>query len=61
VVTTEGKKIEGQLVQVEQDFIRLENEKTVKIEGTKKKETITEEFVLPFNQIKETKIVISFN
>ena len=61
IVTTEGKKIEGQLVQVEQDFIRLENEKIVKIEGTKKKETLTEEFVLPFNQIKETKIVISFN
>jgi ribosome maturation factor RimP len=61
IVTTEGKKIEGQLVQVEQDFIRLENEKVVKIEGIKKKETLTEEFVLPFNQIKETKIVISFN
>ena len=61
IVTTEGKKIEGQLVQVEQDFIRLENEKIVKIEGTKKKETLTEEFILPFNQIKETKIVISFN
>jgi len=61
IVTTEGKKIEGQLVQVEKDFIRLENEKIVKIEGTKKKETLTEEFVLPFNQIKETKIVISFN
>ena len=61
IVTTEGKKIEGQLVQVEQDFIRLENEKIVKIEGTKKKETLPEEFVLPFNQIKETKIVISFN
>lgn len=61
VTTTEGKKIEGQMVEVADDFIKLQNEKTEKIEGTKKKQIILEEFVLPFKQIKETKIVISFN
>jgi ribosome maturation factor RimP len=61
VTTTEGKKVEGQLVEVEEDFIKLQNEKVEKIEGTKKKQTIVEEIILPFKQIKETKIVISFN
>jgi ribosome maturation factor RimP len=61
VTTTEGKKVEGQLVEVEEDFIKLQNEKVEKIEGTKKKQNIVEEIILPFKQIKETKIVISFN
>jgi ribosome maturation factor RimP len=61
VTTTEGKKIEGQMVEVTDESIKLQNEKTQKIEGTKKKQIILEEFVLPFKQIKETKIVISFN
>lgn len=61
VTTTEGKKVEGQLVEVEEDFIKLQNEKVEKIEGMKKKQKIVEEMVLPFKQIKETKIVISFN
>ncbi len=31
-----------------------------KIEGKKKKETITEQEIIPFNNIKETRIIISF-
>lgn len=61
VVTIEGKKIEGQLVEVEGDYIKLQNERVEKIQGTKKKQKIVEEVILPFKQIKETKIVISFN
>ncbi|MFM7661285.1 MAG: ribosome assembly cofactor RimP [Bacteroidota bacterium] len=61
VITIEGKKVEGQLVEVEGDYIKLQNERVEKIQGTKKKQKIVEEVILPFKQIKETKIVISFN
>lgn len=60
VVTTEGKKQEGLLIGVNDKELTLETSRVEKIEGKKKKERIVEQHVFPMNQIKETKIVISF-
>ncbi len=60
VVKLDGVKIEGVLVDVNDQRIVLENSRKEKIEGKKKKEVIVEQQELPFNNIKETKIVISF-
>ena len=61
VVTTDGKKQEGLLVAASEKELTLETSRKEKIEGKKKKELIVEQHVFPMNQIKETKIVISFN
>jgi len=60
VVTTDGKKQEGLLVAASEKELTLETSRKEKIEGKKKKELIVEQHVFPMNQIKETKIVISF-
>jgi ribosome maturation factor RimP len=60
VVTTDGKKMEGTLSAANEKEITLETSRKEKIEGKKKKELIVEQNVFPMNQIKETKIVISF-
>jgi len=51
---------EGELIQADDKGLTIRQEKRVKIEGTKKKEDIVEEKYFPMNEIKETKIVISF-
>ncbi|MFN5147673.1 MAG: ribosome assembly cofactor RimP [Flavobacteriia bacterium] len=60
VVLQNGKKIEGELKAVSEKDVVVENSRKEKIEGKKKKELIVEQHVLPMEQIKETKIVISF-
>lgn len=60
VVKQDGVKIEGTLVDVNEERIVLENSRKEKVEGKKKKEVIVEQHELPFSNIKETKIVISF-
>jgi ribosome maturation factor RimP len=60
VVLQNGKKIEGELKAVSEKDVVVENSRKEKIEGKKKKELIVEQHVLPIEQIKETKIVISF-
>ena len=60
VVLQNGTKIEGELKAANEKEIVLENSRKEKIEGKKKKELIVEQHVLPMEQIKETKIVISF-
>lgn len=60
VVLQNGKKIEGELKAANEKEIVVENSRTEKIEGKKKKELIVEQHVLPMEQIKDTKIVISF-
>jgi len=60
VVTTDEKKQEGLLVAASEKELTLETSRKEKIEGKKKKELIVEQHVFPMNQIKETKIVISF-
>lgn len=60
VVTKEGKKLTGKLLSANQEGIELESKVKEKVEGKKGKQLIINNIKLTFNQIKETKIVISF-
>lgn len=60
VVMNDGAKCEGELKSANETEVVLEMVRKEKIEGTKKKETIVEQRVLPMEQIKETKIIITF-
>ncbi len=60
VVMKEGNKLEGTLLAATEDGITIEVEEKVKDEKTKKKKTIRKALKLKFEEIKETKIVISF-
>lgn len=60
VVFKEHGSIEGKLLEVSDDKIVVETSKKQKIEGKKKKELVIEQHEFSFEEIKETKIVISF-
>ena len=60
VVTNDGVKREGVLKSVSDTGVELEMSRMEKPEGKKKKELIVELLSFPFEQIKETKIIISF-
>jgi ribosome maturation factor RimP len=60
VKTAEGEKIEGQLCAVDSEKIELVYHEVLKVEGKKKKEKVEKRVVVPFNNIEEAKIVVSF-
>lgn len=60
IVTKEGKKLSGKLLDANSLGITLESKSKERIEGKKGKQLIINNINLTFNQIKETKIVISF-
>lgn len=60
VVTKENKKLTGKLLSANNEGIVLEVQTKEKVEGKKSKQTIINNIPLTFNQIKETKVVISF-
>ncbi|MDA3779794.1 MAG: ribosome assembly cofactor RimP [Bacteroidales bacterium] len=60
VITKDGKKFTAVLLSVFDNGIELEQEKKVKIEGKKRKEIVKEKFLLDFDNIKSTKIIIKF-
>lgn len=60
VVLQDGKKLEGKLVAADAEGMTIEQVRKEKIEGKKKKETIVEQHHLAFDNVKETKIIISF-
>ncbi len=60
VVTKENQKLTGKLLSVTNDGIMLESKTSKKVEGKKSKQLLINNINLTFNQIKETKIVISF-
>lgn len=60
VVPLEGNVIKGRLTEVNEKEISIEYSVKKKIEGKKKKETIIEKEIIPFTNIKETTIIISF-
>ena len=60
VVMLDGTKKTGELKSANTKELVLETTRNEKPEGKKKKELIVEQLVLPMDQIKETKIVISF-
>jgi len=60
VVAKDGKKYKGILVSNNDESFVVEIEKSVKVEGKKKKEIIQENINFKFEDIKTTKIVVSF-
>ena len=60
VVTKEGKKLSGKLLNANDLGINLETKIKEKVANKKGKQLIINNINLTFNQIKETKIVISF-
>lgn len=60
VVFHNGKKFEGTLIAASANEITLETTRQEKPEGKKKKETIVEQHVLQLEEVKETKIIITF-
>ncbi len=55
-----GGSLEGELVEATEEKITVRTSRKERIEGRKKKETIIEDHELTMDQIKETKIIISF-
>ena len=60
VTTQEGKVFKGELVVVDSKGILLTSRTKERIEGRKAKQWVDHEDRLEFNEIKETKIIISF-
>jgi ribosome maturation factor RimP len=60
VITKENQKLTGKLLSVTNEGIVLETRVKEKTEGKKSKQLIINNIPLTFNQIKETKVVISF-
>lgn len=59
-VKTGNGKVEGKLTNVDEVGITIENRTKERIEGRKAKEWVEHKFEIPFSEIVETKIVISF-
>jgi len=55
-----GDKVKGKLLGANDERIELEVSEKKKIEGKKKKALVTEERIIPMDQVNETKVVISF-
>lgn len=60
VKTNAGEKKVGKLLSANEEEVVLETSRKERIEGRKKKELIIENIHIPMNEIKETKVVISF-
>ena len=57
---TQGDKLKGLLISADDKAVVLEVTRKEKIEGKKKKQIVTENKTVPMEQVKETKVVISF-
>ena len=60
VKTKTGEKLEGELIDVQEEAIKLAIEKKIKEEGEKRPKLRIIEEVIPFEKIKYTKYLISF-
>jgi ribosome maturation factor RimP len=60
VKLNQGGKLEGQLIDANEESFVVETTRKERLEGKKKKETIIEQHKLTYEEVKETKIVISF-
>ena len=60
VITNDDEKIKGTLKSIEGNEIEIEYSYKERIEGRKKKQIITEQRKIDFNNIKETTLIISF-
>ena len=60
VKTEDEQKIEGELKAVDENLITVETRTKERIEGRKAKRWVEHQHQIPFENIKETKVVISF-
>jgi ribosome maturation factor RimP len=60
VKLNDGTKLEGELKTADNSSFVVETSRKERIEGRKKKETIIENHTIGYDQVKETKIIISF-
>lgn len=60
VITKEGIKIKGVLVDVTDGGFEVETSKMIRVEGKKKKQAVIEKLAFSFDQVKSTKIIITF-
>jgi ribosome maturation factor RimP len=60
ITKTDGSWEKGKLVSADEDEVLLEQVSREKIEGKKKKQLVSKEINVPMEQVKETKVVISF-
>jgi len=60
VKTEDEQKIQGELKSVEDEVITVETRTKERIEGRKAKRWVERQHQIPFENIKETKVVISF-
>ncbi len=60
VTCTSGEKLTGKLISTDDKAIEIEYTMKIKVEGKKKKQLITEKTTIPFENIKTTKVEISF-
>ncbi len=60
LITTDGKKLKGILKSASEKEVNIETEQREKVEGKKKKQLIIKESLIPMEEVKETKVVISF-
>ncbi|MEX2484423.1 MAG: ribosome assembly cofactor RimP [Brumimicrobium sp.] len=56
----EGGKLEGVLINADEEKFEVETTRKERLSGKKKKETVVEKHTFNYGDIKETKIVISF-
>ena len=59
-LTKEGKQLKGKLLSAKEEEIELEITSREKVEGKKKKQIVTKIIRVPMEQVKETKVIISF-
>lgn len=60
LTTKEGERHKGKLLSANEDEVTIEVTTKEKVEGKKKKQIINREIRVPMEQVKETRVVISF-
>ncbi len=60
IIDQDNRKVKGTLLKSDNKSIDLEEERSIKVPGRKKKEVIKEVLSIPLNNIKSTKLIISF-
>ncbi|MBL4709465.1 MAG: ribosome assembly cofactor RimP [Flavobacteriales bacterium] len=60
IKTTKGEKLKGKLISANEERVEIETSRKERIEKKKKKQLIIENQLIPMEQVKETKVVISF-
>jgi ribosome maturation factor RimP len=60
LTTKEGERHKGKLLEANEEEVTLEVTTKEKVEGKKKKQIISRNILVPMEQVKETRVVISF-